>query len=57
MVSTAKAWVGAVSAALTAATVAAADHPNGLRWWDYVAIAGAAVAGFSGVYWAPRNKK
>lgn len=56
MVSTVKAWVGAVLAALTALSVALKDHGS-VNWGDIAAIVAAAMAGWQGVYWSPRYRR
>ncbi len=49
-----KAIAGAVSAALASLASVAVDGDISLA--DVGIIAGAAVVGFVGVYWAPKNK-
>lgn len=53
LASSKKALGGAVSAAVAMLVVVAQDGVTGTEWGQ---VAGAAVVGFLGVYFAPKNK-
>ena len=53
---TAKAWIGATLAAISAVGVALKTEHGKLSFTDIPIILGAFIAGWQGVYWTPREK-